>query len=804
MKISKLTTIPAKKALDLFRNSLCLIKSALLANKWNFERGLLTGCLSSLFLLGLVIPVHAQTIAEKKASFERSDSEMDPITLHELREVNQLLDEKRGELSLLYDQARALYLSGAELESYRPLLQLIGRLKAEIAEVQNMWRLEAASLVQHEEYALWHQPDTSLHQLVMDYGAPDHLYLIPPEVGGIRMSLNSNLPIPRESWGECLELILSQYGIGVRQLNPYLRELYVLRNDPSGIKGILDKLEQLDFYPSYARICFILTPSVTDPRADLLFLQKFSSPIETKIEMLGGRIFITSSVDTVQELLKLYSFANNGAGRQEFQLVTLAKINAKEMEMILNSAFHDSKTVASPHEGSSLRVIPLEHLSQSLFLSGSCEEVKKALSLIRDVEAQIEDPQEKTVFWYTTKHSDPEELATVLAKVYDLLTAAKPRTSQATQKKEDTKKTETQIVPAIHIQPKAEIRTSHKTADGQNNFIVDTKTGSIIMVVEAEALPKIKELLRKLDVPKKMVQIEVLLFEKKVSSSNNFGLNLLRLGTEAKNTLKTGLTWGAGSGAGILDFLISRNKGSGIPAYDLAYQFMLGQDDVQINASPSVTTMNQTPATIAIVEEVSIDSGSNEKKERIYTRAQYGITIQITPTINMDDHMNGEDGFVTLDTDITFDTPKKNLNDRPDVTRRHIKNHVRIADGQTVIIGGLRRKSSQDTKESIPFLGEIPGLGKLFSHTTMNDDSTEMFVFITPKIIADPIQEAERIKHEELKRRPGDIPEFLQELVCAQETEKKRLFEGSLSVLFGRHNSSASASQKKLGEYDGR
>lgn len=761
-----------------------------------------------ILLMGSLLPAQAQTIAEKKASFERNDQEMDPITLHELREVNQLLDEKRGELSKLYEKARSLYLSGAEVESYQPLLELIRQLKSEIVEIQNMWRLETASLVQNEEYALWHQPDTSLHQLVMDYGAPDHLYLIPPEVGGIRMSLNSNLPIPRESWGECLELILSQYGIGVRQLNPYLRELYILRNDPSGIKGILDKAEQLDFYPQHARICFILTPSATDPRADLLFLQKFSSPVETKIEIMGGKIFITSSVDTVQELLKLYAFASSGGKRQEFQLVTLSKIKAKEMEMILNSAFHDNRmgNNISP-EGSTLRVIPLEHLSQSLFLSGSCEEVKKALMLIRDVEAQIEDPQEKTVFWYTTKHSDPEELATVLAKVYDLLVGSHQGNTvkkEGVSQKDDSKKEEKLIVPAIHIEPKGDKRTSHKTADGQNNFIVDTKTGSIIMVVEAEALPKIKELLKKLDVPKKMVQIEVLLFEKKVSNSNNFGLNLLRLGSEAKNAVKTGLSWGAGSGAGILDFLISRNKGSGIPAYDLAYQFMLGQDDVQINASPSVTTLNQTPATIAIVEEVSIDSGSNEKKERIYTRAQYGITIQITPTINMDDQMSEEFGFVTLDTDITFDTPKKNPNDRPDVTRRHIKNHVRIADGQTVIIGGLRRKSSQDNKESIPFLGEIPGIGKLFSHTAMSDDSTEMFVFITPKIIADPIQDADRIRREELKKRPGDIPEFLHELVRAQEKEKRRLFEGSLSVLFGRQNPSATASQKRAGEYDGR
>jgi general secretion pathway protein D len=757
-------------------------------------------------------PFYALTIAEKKESFLRHDNEMDPNTLEQLREVNQQLEEKRFELSQLYNQGLALYQAKASAEGYEPLLQRIRQLKAEIVEIQHMWRAETSSLIQNEEYALWHQPDASLQQLIMDYGAPDYVYLIPPEISGIRMSLNSNLPIPRESWGECLELIVSQYGIGIRELNPYLRELYILRNDSTAIKGIVDHPAQLDFYPPNHRICYILTPNVTDPRSDLLFLQKFSNPAATKLEILNGKIFITSSVETIQELLKLYSFANAAEKRQEFQLVTLSKINAKEMEIILNSAFHDSQlSSADGSEGSTLRVIPLEHLSQSLFLSGSNDDVKKALALIRDVESQIEDPQEKTVFWYTAKHSDPEELAAVLAKVYDLLINASTKSSDPKKpdkpsKKEEGNNEEKMVVPAIHIEPKKEKRTSHKTADGQNNFIVDPKTGAIIMVVEADALPKIKELLKKLDVPKKMVQLEVLLFEKKVTNSSNFGLNLLRLGDGAKNLVKTGISWSVGGGGpGILEFLLSRNKGSGIPAYDLAYQFMLGQEDVQINASPSVTTINQTPATIAIVEEVSIDSGEGEKKQRIFTRAQYGITIQITPTINMDDNQNVDDtNFVTLETDITFDTPKKNQNERPDVTRRHIKNHVRIADGQTVILGGLRRKNSQDNKESIPFLGEIPGIGKLFSHTDMHDDSTEMFVFITPKILADPLQDAEKIRKEELKKRPGDTPAFLYELVKAQNKEKKRLFEQSLTALFGRGEPTDPSVQQKVGEYDGR
>lgn len=748
--------------------------------------------------------LYGQSIAEKKESFKRVDNEMDPQTLDQLRHVNELLDEKRFELKQLYDQALQLYHTRANKKAYESILQRVRLIKDEIAETQQMWREEAASFVQNEEYALWHQPETTLQQLVMDYGAPDFIYLVPPEVGGIRVSLNSNLPIPRESWGECLELILSQYGVGIRELNPYLRELYILRNDPSGIKGILDQVEQLDFYPPHARVCYILCPDAADPRGDLLFLQKFSNPSTARIEILGGKIFITSSVETIHELLKLYSFAKSSSS-QDYQLVTLSKIDAFEMENILYSAFHDGNICA---EGSTLRVIPLHNLTQSLFLTGSKEDVKKALKLIREVESQIEDPLEKTVFWYTTKHSEAEELATVLAQVYDLLVGNEVHLGghKGEKEKSEKKKEDKLVVPPIHIGPASGKKTSHKTADGQNNFIVDPKTGAIIMVVEQEALPKIKDLLKKLDVPKKMVQIEVLLLEKKVSNSNKCGLNLLRLGSNALQTSSTGLAWGTGGpGAGILEFLISRSKGSGIPAYDLAYQFMLGQDDVQINASPSVTTINQTPATIAIVEEISIDAGADDKKNKIYNRAQYGITLQITPTINMDEGDEKGD-FITLDTDITFDTTKKHPSDRPDVTRRHIKNHVRIADGETVILGGLRRKSAEDRKDSIPFLGEIPGIGKLFSHTEMLDSSTEMFVFITPKIIADPIEDAERIRREELRKRPGDVPEFLHELVEAQSREKKRLFEGSLTALFGRGNSSTANldNRHRTGEYDGR
>ena len=81
---------------------------------------------------------------------------------------------------------------------------------------------------------------------------------------------------------------------------------------------------------------------------------------------------------------------------------------------------------------------------------------------------------------------------------------------------------------------------SQKKKSNSLNFIPDPKTGSIMLVVRKDTLDQIKDLIRKLDVPKRMVQIEVLLFEKRVKNKNNFGLNVLRMGNAAKNVHQTG------------------------------------------------------------------------------------------------------------------------------------------------------------------------------------------------------------------------------------------------------------------------
>ncbi len=69
------------------------------------------------------------------------------------------------------------------------------------------------------------------------------------------------------------------------------------------------------------------------------------------------------------------------------------------------------------------------------------------------------------------------------------------------------------------------------------------KTTSILMVVRREELPKIKSLLKKLDVPKRMVQLDVLLVEKRLTDRRQIGFNLLQIGTNCSGKKETALSF---------------------------------------------------------------------------------------------------------------------------------------------------------------------------------------------------------------------------------------------------------------------
>lgn len=830
--------------------------------------------------------IYSQTIAEKRAGIGSPREDLTEEMKAFLLQINSEVNELQAELKKLYEQTEELYKDNAPEECYRNLLQEINEIKSRIQNLQQQWQQLAASNSKEAEYALWNQPDTTIGQLVNDFGSHNYLYVAPPEISAMRISLDSNLPIPRSSWDEILSILLHQSGIGIRQLNPYLRQLYVLRQDLSNLRIITAKRQDLDFFPPTERIIFLLTPDPSEVKRVWYFMDKFANSNTTTLEMVGRDILIVGKVSEIQDLLKIYDFVSTHRGDKEYKAIRVHKVDVVEMAEVLSALFEsiteeslegapaqspgamardgrDQKGLNEPARqdarrsggnspgrgGSSLKIIALQNIAQAIFLVGTKEEIRKAEEIVQQVEAQVGETRRKKIVWYHVKHSDPEELAQVLAKIYDLMImtgTGGPEDepfltpmSAVEQQMQRNAQVRNDVVEAVASLPKIPLGVVNDTGflssanflvnpedvrlprpppnQGRDNFLVDPKTGSLIMVIEADLVAEMTNLIKKLDVPKRMVQIEVMLVEQVIHHNTDIGLNLLKIGSCASQCNDTCFSFRNiptpdNPIPGITDFLVSRAKNAGIPAYDIAYHFLMSRDDVRVSACPSVLTMNETEATIKIEEEISVSVGTfivpnsgSPTLEQSYARGIYGISINVVPTIHMHDpDCPFDDGvdYITLDSDVKFETITSDLNDRPNVLRRILKNQARIADGQTVIIGGFRRKDAQDTITSVPFLGEIPGFGKLFSNTSLEDRTIETFLFLTAKIASQPLDDLESIKMAEMAKRPGDLPYFMKELRDAISAQEDQYLYQTMEMLFGREPDRYV--DKEACEYNGR
>lgn len=716
---------------------------------------------------------------EKPSSFEE-----------EAKRINQELLYVKKTLKEKYERAPFLYEKRAGPEAFEKLKAEIQALKDKKEIIEERFRQFLTEKSQTEEaYAFWDQGETTLGQLIVEYGSSDFLYIIPADVSNIKLNMSSALAIPHESFEEIIEMILFQNGIGIKKLTPYLRQLFILKQNPGFIEYIATDFEKLKLATETSLVFYLLQPASDQIKSVLAFLEKFSDPKETTVQIVGSKIAIVSMKKNVEKLLMIYEAAYGDSQGKSYQLYNLKKLEASEAEKIVQALFMDTggqNRMRPPFLSvrvEEIGLIPLPEKNALVFI-GEEAKVQKALELLKEVEAGLSEDEETVFFWYTCQHSDPQEMADLLNRLFADGKEAIKSFSSPKNKKEPYGQPEMRhnFANPGKVEPK-------KSLDLAGNIVVDVKTSSLLMLVKKEAVKNLETVLKKIDVPKKMVQIEVLLVERTLRDSKQTGINLLKIGAKTKSHGE--LDFDAAEGAakrGILDFIYSHSKGY-LPSFDLAMSFLLAQEDIKINASPSILAVNQTPAKISLVEESSINTGAvriegSKNVENAYERVQYGTTIVITPTIHLPENEN-EKGYVTMQTNIQFDSQQKNArNDRPPVTRRHIENEVCIADGETIVLGGLRSREEEDSREKIPFLGELPGIGKLFGSAKLIDNSTEMFIFITPRIIKDPRDSVILEREKELKKRPGDIPEFLQKLEEAKQKEKKKLFEDSLKVLF--------------------
>ena len=700
--------------------------------------------------------------------------------------TQQLLSEESLQMSAekihtLKKQINALKESSSSAEA---LLSQAQKLKLELSQAQEDYRKLAGKT--HHLSSYIHEPGISLEELIYEYASLESLYIIPQEMAKIPFYVSSSLLINPLCWEEIIEIVCQENGIGIKEINPMVKSLYWLMNkDYASLNYLVSDFSELLITPGQKRVCYLQTFEGDEIETIYYHLKRLINERTLSMQRFHRQILLMGRVDEVTQLAKLMDFLKKNKADQSYTLLAAQSLTKEEIESIIQACFEINDRSKSP-----LFVLPIK---QHVLLMGSQKNVEKAQVLIEEISNKACSPDQMAIYNYQCRYSDPLELAHLLQQIYNVLSCSVEQEAQAPQENSPPKTPGcTQrpgtippicMAPNLVVDPKATPpQKEFSEAPTFPNFIVDSKTGMIMMVVKKNTLETLLQTLNRLDTPKQMVEMEVILFEKKITDQTQFGLNILKLGDNVSSN-EARLSWNVPtqnrSLPGILNYFFSRSHPSEyFPPFNFAYHLLMSQDDICIHSNPTITTVNQTQAVIDLVEEQSLNMGTVEDPRtsvisNTFVRAQYGIIIKITPTINYGNQGNPSEHQITLDTDITFDTTTSDVDNRPDVSRRHIQNQVRVQNGETLILGGLRRKNSTTRVDKIPFIGDIPWLGKLFSYTSLEDSATEMFILITPKIVEEKTQQLKQYQIEELKKRPGDSPELFKRLLEAKRYEKR-------------------------------
>lgn len=171
--------------------------------------------------------------------------------------------------------------------------------------------------------------------------------------------------------------------------------------------------------------------------------------------------------------------------------------------------------------------------------------------------------------------------------------------------------------------------------------------------------------------------------------------------------------------------------------------------DAEVLSSPRIMTLNNQNAVLRNTDKVfdvyttrtSETSSGGFTTSSITTtpvEQEVGITLNVTPTI-------GQDGVISLviDAQVSRVTAERTFGDinlgsfilLNEIAERQSQSQVRIRSGTTLVIGGLSSKTAQKDIKKVPFLGDLPWIGKLFRTERITNRNTDLLIFLTARLV---------------------------------------------------------------------
>ncbi len=289
------------------------------------------------------------------------------------------------------------------------------------------------------------------------------------------------------------------------------------------------------------------------------------------------------------------------------------------------------------------------------------------------------------------------------------------------------------------------VTSAEGVPDDRGSIAVDDRTNNIIAYQTQDRLDELRRIVAQLDIPVRQVMIEARIVEANVDYDKSLGVRwggtrvggdttiygLDDNGDEAGNT---GDDLSANTpfvDLGALD----ATSGIGI-AYltdnvllDLELSAMEASGNGEIVSQPKVMTSDKETAKILRGSEIPYQEASSSGATSTSFK-EAALSLEVTPQITPDNR-------VIMEVKVTKDAPnyQRAINGVPPIDKNEVNAKVLVDNGETVVIGGVFSNTQSKAVDKVPFLGDVPYVGRLFRRDRVTDEKTELLIFLTPSII---------------------------------------------------------------------
>ncbi len=450
-------------------------------------------------------------------------------------------------------------------------------------------------------------------------------------------------------------------------------------------------------------------------------------------------VIIQDTGTNINRLGSLIKFIDVPGHEESLQIIPVKNTSAQEIAKLLDEILKSKttqKTGMSPGGTKNLNMrIIAEPRTNSIIAMANEDGAKELRALIAKLDVKLISSGSGLIHVYYLNYGNAEVLAKTLS---ELVSSSKSNQNKFTSASSRGGEVSTLFSAEVKI-----------TADVANNALVVTASPTDYLTV--------KNVIKKLDIPRDQVYLEGLILETQVDRASSFGISVV-------GAYGTGMTQRAGFTGGSSDLvnLISQNITSlsglfiGGGLGKKITQTAADGSTVQINsvnglisaiasdtnsnvlATPQLLALDNVDAVFEVGETVPISEQTNAANGATSTsikQQKVSLVLKFTPQINKASRTVNLKIDQKIE-DFSNRALPEGMQNGVGTTLRSAVTTVTVRDRDTIAMGGLMRDKELTTEAKVPLLGDIPIIGWLFKHTSKSISKVNLLFFLTPKILA--------------------------------------------------------------------